>query len=461
MDRVGLVGQLNINNSTRGSNMINSPSNTGPVCLNIGLALSVLVALLAEGGVKAAEPPLRNVSPPARISGLPSVSVDASRVTYITKVVRERGEQQRNQIFLWSDDPRRRSLISRNGGGKQAVGGSLDPMISGDGSVVVFASDATDIDPGCAVPGVMNVFRQGVLERETLPLCLSIPATGGPSDGDSLYPAVSGDGRVVSWASSASNLVQGDSNGMPDVFVRGADGVIQRASIATGGEPGDGVSSLSGLNGDGSRIVFMSEATNLVGDDSNGVSDIFLRDLARGETTRISMSSAGAQANGPSYGPVFSAGGRYVGFVSAASNLVEGDSNGKRDVFLRDLDTGKTERVSVATGGGQANGDSDYVSVTADGRCVAFQSDAGNLVPGDGNGNDDVFVHDRKTGETIRVSLTSKGKEARGAAFFPVISADGSAVVFTSDAPGLTPTADRKKDDPDVYLRRLASGWCR
>jgi len=440
--------------------MINRLGYSGRVDSNPVLPLCVLVALLSGGVAEAAVPTLKAVSPPVRTSGLPSVSADASRVAYITNVVRKRGEQQRDQIFRWEDGAAHRRLISRNGEGQQATGNSLFPAISGDGSVVVFASDAADIDPACAVPGVTNIFRQDALERETRPLCLSVPATAAGADGDSLYPAVSGDGRVVSWASSASNLVNGDSNGLPDVFLRGAGGVIQLVSIASSGEQGDGISSLSSLNGDGSRIVFMSEATNLVADDSNGVSDIFLRDLVSGETTRISKSSTGEQGNAPSYGPVFSAGGRYVGFVSSASNLVAGDSNGKRDIFLRDLETGISERVSVATDGGQADGDSDYASVTADGRCVAFQSKATNLVPDDGNGDEDVFVHDRQTRKTLRVSVSGKGKEARGAGFFPVISADGSAVVFTSDAPGLTPNADGK-GDPDVYVRRLASGWCR
>ncbi|QJD30972.1 TolB-like translocation protein [Methylococcus geothermalis] len=440
--------------------MINRLGYRRRVDSNPVLPFSVLMALLSGGVAEAAVPSLKVVSPPVRTSGLPSVSADASRVAYVTNVVRKHGEQQRDQIFLWEDDAARRSLMSRNGGGKQAAGNSLFPALGGDGSVVVFTSDATDIDPACAVPGVRNIFRQDVLARETPPLCLSVPATAAAADGDSLYPAVSADGRVVSWASAASNLVKGDSNGLPDVFVRGVDGVIRLVSIASSGEQGNGLSSLSSLNGDGSRIVFMSEATNLVADDSNGVSDIFLRDLASGETTRISKSSTGEQANGPSYGPVFSAGGRYVGFVSSASNLVAGDSNGKRDIFLRDLETGIAERVSIRTDGGQADGDSDYASVTADGRCVAFQSKATNLVPDDGNGEEDVFVHDRQTRKTLRISMTGKGKEARGAGFFPVISADGSAVVFTSDAPGLTPNADGK-DDPDVYVRRLASGWCR
>ncbi|WP_367025871.1 hypothetical protein ABZN20_15790 [Methylococcus sp. ANG] len=432
----------------------------GRVDPNPVLPLSVLVALLSGGVAEAAVPSLRAVSPPVRTSGLPSVSADARRVAYLTNVVRKHGKQQRDQIFLWEDDAARRSLVSRNRGGQQAAGNSLFPSISGDGSVVVFTSDATDIDPACAVPGVTNIFRQSALERETPPLCLSVPTTGAAADGDSLYPAVSGNGLVVSWASSASNLVEGDGNGLPDVFLRGADGVIRLVSVAGNGEQGDGVSSLSSLSGDGSRIAFMSEATNLVGDDSNGVSDIFLRDLTSGETTRISQSSTGEQANGPSYGPAFSAGGRYVGFVSSASNLVAGDSNGKRDIFLRDLETGTTERVSIATDGGQADGDSDYASVTADGRCVAFQSNATNLVADDGNGKTDVFVHDRQTRKTLRVSMTGGGAEAHGRSFFPVISADGSAVVFTSDAPGLTPNADRK-DDPDVYVKRLPSGWCR
>ena len=126
---------------------------------------------------------------------------------------------------------------------------------------------------------------------------------------------------------------------------------------------------------------------------------------AAGDTTRVSVASDGAQGNGYSYHPSISADGRYVAFESDASNLVSGDTNGARDVFVHDRQGGGTTRVSVASDGAQGNGGSAHPSISADGRYVAFQSDASNLVSGDTNGWSDIFVYDRQTGQTTRVSV--------------------------------------------------------
>ncbi|MCH8948820.1 MAG: PD40 domain-containing protein, partial [Chloroflexi bacterium] len=141
-------------------------------------------------------------------------------------------------------------------------------------------------------------------------------------------------------------------------------------------------------------------------------------------TERASVSSAGAEANGPSFGPALSDDGRYVVFTSDATNLSPSDTN-SRDVFVRDRQTGNTELVSIASDGAQANQAALFPAISGDGRYIAFQSDADNLVAGDTNGVSDIFLHDRQTGVTERVSLTSAGGQANGDSFTPSVSADG------------------------------------
>ncbi|MDQ3991121.1 MAG: hypothetical protein M3245_02260, partial [Actinomycetota bacterium] len=179
----------------------------------------------------------------------------------------------------------------------------------------------------------------------------------------------------------------------------------------------------------------------LVSGDTNAVSDVFVRDRQEGTTERVSMTTGGAEANAHSWDPSLSADGRHVAFRSTASNLVPADTNGAPDAFVHDRITGATERVSVSSHGAEAgaNADSNIPGLSADGRHVAFQSTASNLVPGDGNGAADVFVHDRATGITERVSVVSDGAEANASSLMPTISADGRHVAFPSMASNLVP----------------------
>ena len=161
----------------------------------------------------------------------------------------------------------------------------------------------------------------------------------------------------------------------------------------------------SAISGDGRFVAFVSAATNLVTGDNNNAADIFVRDRQAGTTTRVSVTSTGGQANGASSDPAISADGRYVAFVSRATNLVAGDTNGVRDVFVHDRQTGATTRISVNSSENQGNAESLAPSLSADGRYVAFASSASNLVTGDTNSTSDVFVRDRQAGTTTRVSV--------------------------------------------------------
>jgi Tol biopolymer transport system component len=187
-------------------------------------------------------------------------------------------------------------------------------------------------------------------------------------------------------------------------------GTTQRVSVAAGGAQAlGGDSTQPSISADGRYVAFASEATNLVPADTNGLTDIFVHDRDKGSTERVNVAAGGVQAvGGHSFYPAISADGRYVAFVSDAANLVPGDTNNSWDIFLHDRQTGTTERVSVGGGGSQADAGSARPSISGDGRYVAFESGAMNLVPGDTNDVVDIFVHDRRTNKTTRVSLLTE-----------------------------------------------------
>ncbi|MFC3690895.1 hypothetical protein [Chenggangzhangella methanolivorans] len=209
-----------------------------------------------------------------------------------------------------------------------------------------------------------------------------------------------------------------------------------RISVSSGGGQADGDSQKSSISFDGRYVAFSSRATNLVSGDGNGAFDVFVHDNDTDETARVSRGRGGAEANGASYRPAISGDGRFVAFTSTASNLVEGDTNGKADVFVFDRRTETTERVSVADGGGEGDGPSDFAAISADGRRVAFQTDATNLFPEDENKLSDILMRDRAAGTTTLISKSSNGVPNEGQNMTPAISADGRYVVFWGDSQG-------------------------
>lgn len=262
---------------------------------------------------------------------------------------------------------------------------------------------------------------------------VSVDSSGGQGNGSSDSYGISADGRFVAFESTSTDLVPGDTNGAWDVFVHDrSTGVTERVSVDSAGNQGNGHSHSPRLSGDGRYAAFTSVATNLVPNDANSKGDVFLHDRLTGETSRVSVSSGGGEGNGYSEQPAISADSRYVAFTSHASNLVPGDTNGSGDVFVHDRITAVTRRVSVDTGGEQGNSLSWQPSISADGRYVAFESSATNLVPDDTNYTSDVFLHDSLTGQTWRVSVDSNGDQGDGYSWLPFVSADGRYVSFCS-----------------------------
>jgi Tol biopolymer transport system component len=361
--------------------------------------------------------------------------------------------------------------VSVSSGGVQGNRASYPEGISANGRYLALSSEATNLVAG-DTNGRADAFVRDLRTGRTTRVSVSSggrQAKPGPDAfGGSGADGISANGRYVIFHSDASNLVSGDTNHTDDVFVHDRKtGRTTRVSVGSDGRQANGSSGFATISANGRYVAFSSMASNLVAGDTNRLSDVFVRDLATGKTRRVSVSSRGRQArcnlnSCESTEPALSADGRYVAFVSSATNLVPGDTNRLADVFLRDLRTGKTRRVSVSSRGGQGTGDptrngSNAPSISADGRYVAFHSADSNLVPADTNRTFDIFVNDRVTGQTRRVSIGSGGEQANGENLGALgISPDGHYVAFSSLASNLV--AGDVNDITDVFVRDLRTG---
>lgn len=353
------------------------------------------------------------------------------------------------------------TLVSVGFDNRPADSSSWGSVVAADGHLVAFHSSAENLveeDNNGQGDIFVRDLDTGKTER------VSVVSGGGQANGFSSEPAISADGRFVAFGSTANNLVDDDTNEClhyfdgrcRDVFVHDREtGLTERVSERTGGIEGNDMSSAPSISADGRFVAFDSYASNLVYGDTNERSDVFVHDRATGDTSRVSLTDGGYQANGASFSSAISADGRFVAFSSTASNLVAGDYNSQRDIFVRDRVNRETVRVSVSTYGYQGNGESLWPHISADGRFVTFTSEASNLVYGDTNGVDDVFVHDLETGVTERVSVDSEGAQGTGKSWSSTISGDGQFVSFSSYA---NLTADDGNDYRDVFVHDRASG---
>ena len=360
------------------------------------------------------------------------------------------------------------TLVS-NRFGSSGNGASSWPTVEGYGRMGVFQSEADDL-VGDDTNGVMDIFAgsrcnepfvDGQLGR------VSVNADGEEANGASRHPAMDQNSWFLVYESDASNLVAGDENDCTDVFATELTGCgewspgAELVSLGASGEQGNGPSTYPSVGGEGWIVAFQSVATNLVDDDGNDFSDIFVRDRDAGTTLRVSVGDEAEEANGPSYFPVVSGDGRYVAFLSEASNLVPDDTNGVADVFVCDLEGGTTVRVSVSSDGEQADGAGlGRPAISQDGRFVAFASEADNLVESDTNESCDVFVYDQEEETTTRASIGLNGEPANGDSYGPGFGSDGRFVTFASMATNLV--SDDTNDAADVFLYdRLANAVLR
>ncbi len=345
------------------------------------------------------------------------------------------------------------TLVSVASDGTQGNGNSRNPAISSDGRFVAFDSESDNLVSG-DTNGWKDVF---VYDRETEDVSrVSVASDGTQSNGFSIYASISADGRYVAFHSRATNLVDDDTSNRTDVFVHDRQtGQTSRVSVASDGTESDGFSWDPSISADGRYVAFASNATDLVNGDTNDTGDIFVHDRQTGQTSRVSIASDGTEANNYSNAHAISADGRYITFESEADNLVSDDTNNVYDIFVHDRQTGQTSRVSIASDGTQSSGGQSWQpSISADGRYIAFDSSADNLVSGDTNNEDDIFVHDQQTGQTSLVSVDSDGVQGNDASFKPSISADGRYVAFQSHATNLISSDTNGFPDVFVYDRQ-------
>lgn len=373
-------------------------------------------------------------------SDYPSISGDGRYIAFYSAagnlVIDDTNESA--DIFVHDLQLGQTTRVSVASDGTQAnpPGSQFSPSISADGRFVAFDSWASNLVSG-DTNQMLDIFVHDRQTGQTTRISVSSDSIEG--NANSVLPHISADGRFVVFTSYANNLVSGDTNGTSDVFLHDMLTVqTTRISVSSTGIEGNGRSETSfrmAISADGQYVVFGSEADNLVIGDTNGLYDVFMHNIITGETARISVSSNGAEGDG--YDPSISSDGRYVVFTSDVDNLISGDTNGAEDVFLHDMTTGQTTRVSVSSEGIEGNDASLDASISGNGQYVAFLSKADNLIEGDTNGYSDIFIHDIQIGQTTRVSVATDGTEGIGNPFFDAISADGRYVAFSSVASNL------------------------
>ena len=343
-------------------------------------------------------------------------------------------------IFVHDRETEKTFRVSVDSEGNEANLRSFSPLISADGHHVVFVSFANNLVPD-DTNGYIDIFMH---ELETgITVRVNVDSDGNEANKDSMSPSVSENGRYVAFTSWASNLIHEDTNDDFDIFVHDREtGNTSRVSVDSAGNESNDRSDFATISANNRYIAFHSDASNLVSDDTNGKVDIFVHDLETGDTTRVSINSEGDEGNGGSLCPSISSSGRYVTFESYSDNLVSDDNNELSDIFVHDRETNNTIRVNVDADGNEANYFTHSMcsrSISADGRLITFDSMADNLVSNDTNEYIDAFVHNQVIGDTIRVSVDSNGNEGDCFSYSPSISADGRYVAFVSCAANLVP----------------------
>ncbi|MEO8456453.1 MAG: calcium-binding protein [Chloroflexota bacterium] len=437
----------------------------GPLLL-VGVGLIACALIFASEG-SAAQSPITRVS----LSSLeaqalggesenPAITSDGGLVAFSSSANNLVANDLNNQadIFVRDRQAGTTERISLDSSGDEADNGSYNPDFSSDGRFVAFESSATNLVAN-DTKGFEDIFVHDLQTGETERV--SVDSAGNEADGgDSRYPSISGNGRYVAFVSYATNLAPNDSNDLADVFVHDRQtGVTERVSVSNTGQQATGAndnSESAEISDDGRFVAFDTNAP-LVAGDTLGKTDVFVRDRQAHTTERISVSSNGDEANDASFYPGMTPDGRYVAFQSRANNLVSDDNNAMQDIFVRDRVLGTTERVSVKTGGAEITGtDGAYdQAISGDGRFILFDTRANGVVSGDNAGKADVFVHDRQTNtteiESVNASNQRGDNDSYGSDFPNTLSADGRYLVLMSDAANLVP--NDSNEHRDIFFR--------
>lgn len=328
--------------------------------------------------------------------------------------------------------------------GSQSNQASLGSALSADGRYVVF----TAIYDPPAGNEHRQVYVRDRLSGETSLISATMDGAPG-NDQSGGRPGISASGQLVVFGSLATDLVPGDTNDVNDIFVNDRQsGKTRRVSVSTNGTQGDFTSSEAAISADGQFVVFSSFAANLVADDTNHAGDVFIHEMATGQTGRVSAQLEGLYGN---LDPAISADGRWVAFVRHYFGPGPNITEDKINIYLVDRHTGNESLISANPAGEVGNSYSYNPAISGDGRYIAFNSLATDLVTGDMNSDYDIFVHDRQSGQTRLVSVNDNGEQGNGQAFYVDISSDGHVIAFASAATNLVPNDTNNNYDIFVH----------
>jgi len=373
-------------------------------------------------------------------------------------------------VAIVSSDPCRAQArfqrISVSDSGAEANGnlGSTGVRLTPDGRHVGFDTFASNLSPW-DINTVADVFVRDRADGATI--LISAALTGLTGNNSSAFHAITPDGRFVVFSSDAYDLIRFDTNNQRDVFVRDRDpdanGILDegnettvRVSVDSAGLAANGASTGGAISDDGTKVAFQSDADNLAAGDGNGATDVFVRDLVAGTTTLVSVAALGASGDAASFDPAITADGTRVMFTSTADDLVAGDLNGANDVFVRDLGAGTTDRVSLGWNGNETNGAARDFRMSADGTKLVWSSDADDVVASDLNNKSDVFLRDLAAGTTVCLSVSESGEQGDRGADHPALSRNGAWASFNSNARNLE--GIETNFTTDVFLRDLVAG---
>ena len=386
-------------------------------------------------------------------SGSSSISADGRFVAFASDMPFDPNDKNGTfDVYLRDRELGMTQLISVTPTGDAGSGFSGFPQISKDGNRVVFTSDSTDlVENEDDTNNETDIFVRDLSSETTIRV--SLDRSGGETAADCLTPDISADGEIVVFAAYKFNLISGEVTSGIDIYRTevGNPSEIIRVSEGPNGEDQDGFSQDPDLSPDGRFVVYESTAKNIATVPNVGFSQILRYDHSTETSDLVSVDVNGTGTNGRSSFPSISEGGRFVGFTSRASNLVSGDTNGEEDVFRRDMDTGRTIRVSVGSGEEESDEPSEtrYRSISADGNLIAFNSSANTFGPGP-TSETQVYIRSVSAGTTTLISRNLSGEPTNEAAAPISISSDGTAAVF--DSRGSDLVAEDTTFDRDIFV---------
>jgi uncharacterized repeat protein (TIGR01451 family) len=344
-------------------------------------------------------------------------------------------------------------LASTSDSGVKGNGESFAPAISSDGTKVVFHSTATNLDPADTGTG-LDIYVKNLTNGDLSLVSRSDSGTKG--NGESFAPALSADGAIVAFVSSATNLDPADSDSTFDVFTKNvSSGNLTLASRSDGGAKGNRASNSPTLSSDGGVVAFDSAATNLDPADSDTLQDVYVKTLATGDIRLASVPASGAKSNGNSFAPALSEAGNIVSFQTSATNLDALDFDAFQDIYVKDLGTGELTLASTTDTGVKGNAGSVLPSLSSNGRLVAFHSSATNLDPGDIDTSADIYVKDLPTDDVTLASTSGGGAKGDRSSRAPSVSSDGTVVAFDSASTNLDPQDGDTLQD--IYVKELGA----